>query len=104
MNAVDRLWRALTAGDWASMAAQLGPNAVIVRLGDGPLDAEAYVAAQRAAGAPDRVEHRRTTGDGATVGLEATVVRDGRRVRVVGFYDLHDARIAGGTEAWAPDA
>ena len=100
MNAVERLWRALRAGDWAALAAQFGHRAVIERAGEGPLHVEAYVAAHRAAGVPESVAVRRMTGDGTIVAVEATVVRGGDRSRVLAIYDLHDGHIRGGTEAW----
>ncbi len=102
MNAVERLWRALGEGDWTAMTAQLGPGAEIERPGDAALPAAEYVAWHRAAGAPDAIRRRRTVGDGTIFALEATVDRGGERFRVVALYDLHDARIRGGTEVWAP--
>ena len=67
MNAVDRLWRALGHGDWAAMAAQLGPGARIERPGEGTLGAEDYVAGHRAAGAPESIRRHRSVGDGTIV-------------------------------------
>ena len=104
MNAVDRLWRALGNGDWAAMAAQLGGGARIERLGEGTLDAEDYVAGHRAAGAPESVRRRRSVGDGTIVAFEAAVERGGERFRVLALYDLHDARVRGGTEVWVREA
>jgi len=103
MNAVDRLWRALGHGDWAAMAAQLGPGARIERPGAGALGAEDYVAWHRAAGAPDAVQRLRAVGDGTIVAHEATVERGGERFRVLALYDLHDGRVRGGTEVWTRD-
>lgn len=104
MNAVERLWRALRKGDWASLRAQLDHGAVIERLDGSRLAADEYVAAARAAGVPEAVDVRRITGDGTVVAVEAAVVRSGARFRVLAIYDLHTGRIAGGTEAWARDA
>ena len=104
MNAVERLWRALEAGDWASLAAQFGHGAVIERAGEGRLSAEAYVADARAAGAPESIAVRRMTGDGTIVAVEATVVRGGVRSRVLAIYDLHDGHLRGGTEAWVRES
>ena len=103
MNAVERLWRALGHADWAAMSAQLGPGARIERPGAATLAAEDYVAWHRAAGAPESVRRRRSVGDGTIVAFEATVARGGERFRVLALYDLHDARIRGGTEVWAPE-
>jgi hypothetical protein len=103
MNAVDRLWRALDHGDWAAMAAQLGRGARIERPGEDTLGAEDYVAWHRAAGAPESVRRRRSVGDGTIVAFEAGVERGGERFRVLALYDLHDARVRGGTEVWVPE-
>ena len=100
MNAVERLWRALGAGDWAAMAAQLGPGAQIERPGQDTLGAEEYVAWHRSAGAPESVAERRAVGDGTIVAHEAAVIRGGERFRVLALYDLHDGRVRGGTEVW----
>ncbi|MGZ4269745.1 MAG: nuclear transport factor 2 family protein [Solirubrobacteraceae bacterium] len=104
MNAADRLWRALAAGDWPAVGAQLAPNAVIERPGHRALAADDYVAHLRAAGAPDAVEVRRRTGDGTIVAFDAAVRRGEHRWRVLAIYDLHDARVAGGTEVWVAGA
>ncbi len=104
MNAVERLWRALAAGDWTALRAQLGRGAAIDRPGDRLLAADAYVAALCTAGAPVSVEVRRLTGDGTIVAVEAAIVRADGRFRVVAVYDLHDGLIAGGTEAWVREA
>jgi hypothetical protein len=104
MNATDRLWRALAAGEWASMRAQLSHRASIERVGEGDVPADEYVAHHRAAGVPDSVEIRRSTGDGTIVAVEAAVQRGGGRWRVLAMYDLHNGRIAHGVEAWLPEA
>ena len=104
MNAVERLWRALGNGDWAAMAAQLGPGAEIERPGAPTLGADDYVAWHRAAGPPESVRRHRSVGDGTIVAFEATIERGGERLRVLALYDLHDGRIRAGTEAWVREA
>jgi ketosteroid isomerase-like protein len=95
MNAVERLWRALEARDWASARAQLRPNATV----EWPhraerLDVEEYLARARArAGA---VELLRVVAEGRYVAVE---VRAGA-ARCAAFYDLHDGLIASATEYW----
>jgi ketosteroid isomerase-like protein len=98
MNAAERLWRALAAGDWAAVRSQFQPNAVVRWPHDGSsLDADAYVASAR---------------ERAARGRESSVVRvisEGRGVVVegragdalcAGIYDLHDGLIAGAVEYW----
>jgi SnoaL-like protein len=98
MNAAERLWRGLGAGDWAAVRSQFQPNAVVEWPHAGRrMGADEYVGTQR---------ERAARGDGFTV---RRVVSEGRNVvvegglggaRCAGFYDLHDGLIAGAVEYW----
>ena len=101
MNAAERLWRGLARHDWEAVRAQFHSHAVIQRAGDATqLGVEEYVAAHRVAAARggDEVEVLRSVVDGKAAVIEARV---GDR-RCAGIYDLHDGRIAGAIEYWAP--
>lgn len=100
MNAAERLWRAIEGADWVAVRRQFSLHARIEHPPDPAIAADEYVARLRAEGAPASVAMRRTATDGNMVALEADVERGGARFRVLAFYDLHDAHIAGGTEAW----
>jgi hypothetical protein len=99
MNAAERLWRALARQDWDAVRAQFHRAAAIERVGSGTVDVDEYVAAHRVeASRSPAVEVLRTLSDGERVVVEARI---GER-RCAGIYDLHDGRIAGATEYWAP--
>jgi ketosteroid isomerase-like protein len=102
-TSVDRLWRALGAGDWEAMADQLQPGAEIW-LSDGGVTVERdeYVARQRSAGpAAVHVEHHVQQSDVAAI--EVSVGRGGAVRRCAGFYDLRDGLISRGAEYWGPE-
>ena len=101
VNAAERLWRGLARHDWEAVRAQFHASAVIERAGDGTrLDVEDYIAAHRVAAArgEGEIEVLRSVIDGRAAVIEARV---GER-RCAGIYDLHDGRIAGAIEYWAP--
>jgi hypothetical protein len=103
VNAPERLWRGLARHDWEAVRAQFHPSAVIERAGDGTrLGVEDYLAAHRVAAGRDgaEIEVLRSVIDGRTTVVEARV---GDR-RCAAIYDLHDGRIAGAVEYWAPPA
>ena len=103
MNAAERLWRGIARHDWEAVRAQFHPSAVVERAGtDIRQDVDEYVAAHRveAARGDYEIEVLRSVVDGRAQVIEARV---GDR-RVAGIYDLHDGRIAGATEYWAPSA
>jgi hypothetical protein len=103
MNAAERLWRGIARHDWEAVRAQFHPSAVVERAGtDIRQDVDEYIAAHRvdAARGHDEIEVLRSVVDGRAQVIEALV---GDR-RVAGIYDLHDGRIAGATEYWAPSA
>jgi hypothetical protein len=96
MNAVERLWRALAAQDWASARAQFRPNATV----EWPhraerLDIDEYLGRMRALAAAG-IEAHRVVAEGRYVAVEA---RAGG-ARCAAFYDLHDGLIASGVEYW----
>ena len=99
MNAVERLWGALVAGDWAAARAQFRSNARIEWPHTGEqLDVEEYLGrARMRAGAPSV---SRVVAEGRYVAVEA---RAGG-TRCAGFYDLHDGLIASGVEYWVGEA
>jgi len=100
MNAVERLWRALGAGDWGSVRAQFRSHATVEWPHDGArLDVDEYVARMRAR-AGDGIELRRVVTEGRFVAVEARV----GSARCAGFYDLHDGLIASATEYWVGEA
>jgi ketosteroid isomerase-like protein len=100
MNAVERLWRALAAGDWASARSQFRPNATVEWPHAGArVDAEEYLARTRARRG-DGIDVGRVVTEGRYVAVEA---RAGT-ARCAGFYDLHDGLIASATEYWVGEA
>jgi hypothetical protein len=101
MNAPERLWRGIARRDWEAVRAQFHPSAVIERPVTGTqLDVEEFIAEHRvnAAKGEGGVEVLQSLADGKTSVIEA---RAGS-ARCAGIYDLHDGRIAGATEYWAP--
>jgi ketosteroid isomerase-like protein len=95
MNAVERLWRALAAHDWASARAQFRANATV----EWPhaaerLDADEYLARLRTRAGG--IDLQRVVAEGRFVAVEA---RAGS-ARCAAFYDLHDGLIASGVEYW----
>jgi SnoaL-like domain len=103
MNAAERLWRGLARRDWEAVRAQFHSSAVIQHAGTGArLDVDEFVAAQRveAARGEGEIEVLRSVVDGKTAVIEARV---GDR-RCAAIYDVHDGRIAGAIEYWAPPA
>jgi hypothetical protein len=103
MNAAERLWRALARRDWEAVRAQFHPSAVVERPASGErLRLDDFLADHRehAARGAFEVDVLRTLTAGSTVVVEA---RAGA-ARCAGIYDLHDARIAGAVEYWAPPA
>lgn len=101
-----RLWRAVAARDWAAAETQLHPGAVI----EWPHDARRFVtagdllAAWRASPEGQAVEVREIATQTKTVAVLATIRRDEQTLHCAAFYELHDGRIARGTEVWAPQA
>ena len=102
MNAVERLWRALGARDWAGAERQLHPQARISwpHTGEEWADAAAYVTAIRLhPGAPE-IHLERVLSDDHHTAVLARVLRDDGERRCAGFYLLQEGRIASGTELW----
>jgi hypothetical protein len=106
VNAVERLWRAIGARDWAGAAAQFLPNAEVVWPHTGErMSATEYVAVNRAYPGRWAVELLRVVGEGAHVAVEVRVTDGAEAYACAGFYDVHQARIAGAVEYWlAPGA
>lgn len=106
MNAVERLWRALRAQDWDSVTAQLHPGVVVVWPHDGRrfTSAVAYVQAHRDLSRDgDILTVHRFIAEGRSVAVHAALeARSGAPARrhCAAFYELHDGRIAHGTELW----
>ncbi len=101
-TAVDRLWRALAAGDWAGMLAQFATGALVFEADSGiAVAADEYVARHRTAGAAD-VHVERAVRESNTIAVEVHVARGGFERRCAAFYDLRDGRIASATEYWSP--
>jgi hypothetical protein len=108
MNAAERLWRGLARRDWEAVRAQFHPSAVIERFGAGraggngstQLNVDEFVAVHRVDSAREQreLEVLRSVADGRTCVIEARV----GDARCAGIYDLHEGRIAGATEYWAP--
>jgi hypothetical protein len=96
MNAVERLWRALAAGDWESARSQFRLNASIEWAHRSELlSAEEYLARMRARSA-EGIDVARVVSEGRFVAVEA---RAGA-TRCAAFYDLHDGLITNGVEYW----
>jgi hypothetical protein len=102
MNAVERLWRALSAREWKRAEAQMHPRAVI----------DLPISGQRFAGRHEYVLHHAASAEQRMVHVEL-VVHEVKHVAVrltitigqevehgAGFYELQDGRIARGTELW----
>ena len=101
-TAVDRLWRALTAGDWAGMLDQFAAGALVFEADSGTAVAAAeYVARHRTAGAAV-VAVERAVRESNTIAVVVHVTRGGFERRCAAFYDLRDGRIASATEYWSP--
>jgi hypothetical protein len=99
VNAAERLWRGLARHDWEAVRAQFHASAVIERAGTATRqDVDQFVVA--AARGEGEIEVLRSVVDGKAAVIEARV---GDR-RCACIYDLHDGRIAGGVEYWAPPA
>ena len=105
MNAVARLWRAHEARDWPAAAMQLHPQAVI----EWPHEArrfataEDYLVAWQLTPDDQRVELREIVAESKTVAVLARIEREGApTLHCSAFYEMHDGRIARGTEVWAP--
>ncbi len=102
MNAVERLWRALGARDWASAERQMHPAARIAWPHTGEVfpDAEAYVTAIRLNPGIPTVHLDRVVVEDRYVGVLVRVEREDGERRCGGFYLLQEGRIASGTELW----
>jgi SnoaL-like domain len=101
VNAAERLWRGLGRHDWEAVRAQFHASAIVERPVTGErLGVDEYVAAHREAAArgEGEIEVLRTLADGRGEVVEARVGQG----RCAGIYDLHDGRIAGAVEYWAP--
>ena len=102
-TAVDRLWRALAAGDWAGMLGQFAAGALVFEA-----DSGTAVAARRVRRPPPDGAGRPTSASSAavresnTIAVEVHVTRGGFERRCAAFYDLRDGRIASATEYWSP--
>ena len=100
MNAVERLWRALGAEDWASARSQFRPQAIVEWPHRGErLDVEEYLARTRVH-ATGAIEVRRVVAEGRLVAVEASA----GSARCGAFYDLHDGLIVSAVEYWVGDA
>jgi hypothetical protein len=98
MNAVERLWRALAAGDWSAARAQFRPNATIAWPHRGEsFDLNEYLGRMRER--DGTVEVLRVVTEGRSVAVEG---RAGD-ARCAGFYDLHDGLIVSAVEYWVGD-
>jgi ketosteroid isomerase-like protein len=103
VNAAERLWRGLARHDWEAVRAQFHASAVVEQADAGTRQAvQEYVAARRVAAArgEDEIEVLRSVVDGKAAVIEARVGDQ----RCAAIYDLHDGRIAGAVEYWAPPA
>ena len=97
MNAVERLWRALAARDWAAVRSQFQPHAEVEwPHAERRMDVEEYVATQRERAHDRTIRVGRVVTEGRTVVVEARV----GDAYCAGFYDLHDGLIAGAVEYW----
>jgi SnoaL-like domain len=101
VNAVERLWRAIAARDWDGASAQFLPNAEVLWPHTGErMSAPEYVAVNRAYPGTWAIELERIVGDGELVAVELRVSDGDETHLCAGFYDLHQARIAGAVEIW----
>jgi SnoaL-like protein len=101
VNAVERLWRAIGERDWAGAADQFLPNAQVLWPHTGErLTAAEYVALNRAYPGRWAAEVQRIVGDGNRIAAEVRVTGGEETYVCAGFYDLHQARIAGAVEYW----
>jgi hypothetical protein len=103
VNAVERLWRAIAHRDWDAVAAQMQPH-VVVELpvtGERLVGPEAYVMAHRLR--PEEVTvhvPHKLSGD-QLVAVHAVVATTAGTEHVMGFYSLHETRIAHAIEMWS---
>jgi SnoaL-like domain len=101
VNAADRLWRAITRRDWPAVTAQMHPTARIDWPHTGErLDPQEYAGAYRTLTVTWTFQPGNRVKDGRCVALEVMGHHGDERWRGACFYDLHDGRIAAGTELW----
>jgi hypothetical protein len=107
MNAVERLWRAIASGDWASIRAQFHGHAVV----ELPHTGERFTVSEYAAW------HHKPRGsrivqvhavvaasEDLPVAVHATITdADGSPWRCGAFYTMQQARIAHAAELWVPE-
>jgi SnoaL-like protein len=102
MNAVERLWRAITHQDWKAVAAQLQPHLVVElpATGERFVGPDAYVMSHRLRPEEFTVALVQTISGEERVAVHAVITTETTTEHVVGFYDLHEARIAHAVELW----
>jgi hypothetical protein len=101
VNAVERLWRAIAARDWNGALAQFLPQAEVLWPHTGErMTAAEYVAVNRAYPGDWAIAIDRVVSAGEHVAVQLTVIDGDETHLCAGFYDLHQARIAGAIEIW----
>ena len=101
VNAVERLWEALAAGDADRAAQELHPHVVVdwPHTGERFESRDAYVAVHMAVPGRRAVEVGRIVTEGRTVASEVRVHGDASWA-VASFFTLHDGRILHAVEYW----
>ena len=103
MNAVERLWRALSAREWQRAEAQMHPQAVI----DLPASGQSFTnrhdyVLHHAAAPEERMIHvDLVVHEVKNVAVRVTITTGDLVEHGAAFYELQDGRIARGTEIWA---
>jgi hypothetical protein len=103
VNAVERLWRGITHQDWKAVAAQLQPGVVVELPGTGErlIGPEAYVMSHRLRPEHGTVAVRQIISGEQCAAVHAVITTSTASEHVMGFYDLHETRIAHAVELWA---
>ncbi len=108
MNSVERMWRALAAGDWETAEAELHPNATVEwpHTGERFANRAAFMAVHRTyPGAPPwELEVRCVITEGRRVASDVLVRSADDAWHVASFFGLHDGRILQAVEYWVPAA
>jgi hypothetical protein len=107
VNAVERLWRAIASGDWASIRAQFHAHAVIELPHTGQRFTVGEYASWHHQPAGSRIVQVHaivSASEDLPVAAHASVTEaDGAVWRCGAFYTMQQARIARGIELWVPE-
>ncbi|MCW2990334.1 MAG: nuclear transport factor 2 family protein [Solirubrobacterales bacterium] len=95
INAVERLWQALAAGDLHRARSELHSHVVVEwpHSGERFEGRDAYLAAHEAEPGTRRIDVRRVVTEGRHIASEVRIADAGGSLAVASFYTVHDGRI-----------